>query len=142
MSIFATMLRLFIQDMKDHFAGLHMDFIGFITSMLCAIHCSCLPLLLGTMPLVGLEFLENPSMEYGIILLSFLIASTALLKCYTKHHKKPFPLIIVAFGFTLIILGHLLQFGLLEIFFTSGGAIAVSIAHLMNWKCTKRALVN
>ncbi len=128
--------------MKNQFVGLNMDFIGFVTSMLCAIHCLCLPVVLSAMPLVGFEFMENPSMEYGIILLSFLIASVALLKGYTKKHKKPLALIIVAFGFTLIVLGHLFQVGWLEVCFTSGGAIAVSIAHLMNWKSTKQAWGN
>jgi len=127
--------------MKNQFVGLHIDFIGFSTSVLCAVHCAALPFLLSLAPLAGLQFLNNPWVEYTIILLSFLMASFALIHGYRKHHQKLLPLLIVTVGFALIFTGHLLQFEWTEITFTSCGAVAIAIAHLINWKYIKRSKV-
>ena len=128
--------------MKQQFVGAHMDFVGFVASLLCAIHCAGLPFLLSIMPLVGLGFLENPYIEYGMILLSCIIASYSLIRGYTQYHKKVLALIIVFFGFSFITLGRLLEIESLEIALTSSGAVAISTAHLINWKCTKRVLAD
>lgn len=128
--------------MKQRFVGLHVDFIGFVASFLCAIHCASLPLLLSLTPLLGLKLLENPFLEYAMILLSSIIASYALIKGYARYHKKLLALVIVLFGFLLIALGRFLETETLEITFTSTGAIAISTAHFINWKCTQSLLDN
>jgi hypothetical protein len=120
--------------MKNQFVGLHLDFVGFSTSMLCAIHCAILPFLLTIAPLAGLQFLENHLIEYAIIFLSFVIASLALIHGYRKHHRKPMALIIVALGFMLIGAGQLLHSESLEVILTSCGGFTIAIAHLVNWK--------
>ena len=120
--------------MKNQFIGLHLDFIGFSASMLCAIHCAALPFLLSMAPLAGLQFLDNPWIEYAIIFFSFFIASNALIHGYRRHHRKPLALIIAVTGFVLIALGHGLGIELTEILFTSVGGVSIAIAHLINWK--------
>ena len=120
--------------MKNQFVGLHLDFVGFSASMLCAIHCAALPFLLSMAPLAGLQFLDNPWIEYSIILLSFFIASNALIHGYRRHHRKSLALILAIIGFVLISLGHTLGVELIEILFTSCGGLLVAIAHLINWK--------
>lgn len=128
-------------DMKDQFAGFNIDFVGFITSLLCAIHCACLPLLLSLTSLVGLGFLNNPWIEYSIVLISLSIASYALILGYRRCHHKPLALIVVFNGFALIILGHFLNIEWIEITFTSSGAIAVASAHFINWKHIRHKLL-
>ena len=120
--------------MKNQFVGLHLDFVGFSTSLLCAIHCVALPFLLSLSPLAGLQFIDTPWIEYAIIALSLLIASNALFRSYHKHHKKPFALIIAAAGFILIGAGQLLEPEWKEVLLTSFGGVTVAIAHLLNWK--------
>ncbi len=127
--------------MKDRFVGLHLDFVGFSASMLCAVHCAALPFLLSLAPLAGLQFLNDPWIEYVIILTSFFIASYALLHGYRRHHKKPLALIIVTVGFLLILIGHLLDDEWIEIILTSCGGATIAIAHLINWKYMKQVQV-
>ena len=122
------------QNMKNQFVGLHLDFAGFSASMLCAIHCAALPFLLSMAPLAGLQFLENPWIEYSIILLSFLIASNALIHGYRRHHHRSLALVVAITGFILIALGHTLGVEQIEILFTSCGGVLIAIAHLINWK--------
>ena len=120
--------------MKNQFIGLHLDFIGFSASLLCAIHCAALPFLLSMAPLAGLQFLDNPWIEYAIIILSFTIASNALIHGYRRHHHKSLALIIAIIGFILIALGHTLGSEQVELFFTPSGGILIAVAHLINWK--------
>lgn len=123
--------------MKNQFVGLHLDFIGFITSLLCALHCAALPILLSMAPLAGLQFLANPWIEYVIILLSFFIASNALIHGYRKHHHKLLALTIAVIGFVLIGLGQVLEPEWREALLTSSGGTIIAIAHLVNWKQVK-----
>jgi len=128
------MLHFLKSNRKTQFVGLHPDFLGFSASLLCAIHCSALPFFLSLAPLAGLQFLENPLIEYGMIVLSFFIASYALIYGYYRHHRKPLALTIVLLGFLLIAIGHLLEIARYEILFTSFGALIVASAHIINWK--------
>lgn len=127
--------------MKNQFIGLHLDFIGFGTSMLCAVHCTILPFLLSIAPLAGLQFLNNHWIEYSIILLSFIIASFALVHGYRQHHHRSTPLMIVLLGFLLIGAGQLLNAEWTEILLTSLGGITIAIAHLINWNYIKQSRV-
>lgn len=120
--------------MKNQFVGSHLDFFGFSTSLLCAIHCAALPFLLTLAPLSGLQFLDNHWIEYGIIILSFFIASNSLIHGYRRHHKKRIALIVALIGFILIGVGQVSESEWMEAFFTSSGGVTIAIAHLINWK--------
>jgi len=125
--------------MKNKFVGLHLDFIGFSASMLCAIHCAAIPFLLSLAPLAGLQFLENHWIEYTIIILSLIIASNALVHGYRKHHKKVQALLLALGGFLLIALGHIMHTESQEMVFASSGGVTIALAHLVNWKHIKKS---
>ncbi len=130
--------------MKNQFIGFHLDFVGFSASLLCAIHCAALPFLLTMAPLAGLRFLDNPWIEYAIIILSVFIASRALIHSYLKHHKKLLALIVALAGFILIGTGQLLHVEHAEwqeVLFTSVGGTTVAVAHLINWRHIKKSRI-
>jgi MerC mercury resistance protein len=54
------------------------DALGIATSLVCAIHCAVLPLLLTSLPLFGINIIHNNFFEAGMITLAFLIGSLAL----------------------------------------------------------------
>ncbi len=118
---------------------MHLDFIGFSASVLCALHCAALPFLLTLAPLAGLRFLDNPWLEYAIILLSFFIAANALTHGYRRHHKKLNALVVAIVGFVFIAIGQLSTLAWTELFFTSSGGIIIAVAHLINWKYIRRS---
>lgn len=126
--------------MKNSFVTLHTDFVGFCSSVLCAIHCALTPVLISLLPLAGLQFLANPMIEYSLILISVLIASFALFRGFTGYHRDPLPFVIVGYGFLLITLGRFALADWQEIFFSSIGALSVAIAHVVNWSLIKRHL--
>ena len=125
--------------MKNQFVGLHLDFVGFSASLLCVLHCVALPFLLSLTPLAGLQFIDNPWVEYVIILLSLFIASNAFLRSYNRHHQKSLVLIIAVLGFILIGIGQVLEPEWKEVLLTSSGGVIIAIAHLINWKQIKQS---
>ncbi len=127
--------------MNNTFAGAHLDFIGFSTSIACAIHCALLPFLISTLPFLGLGFLDNPWIEYSIILFSFFLALFALVHGYLRHHKKTLPINIVSVGFLLIAIGQIWAPHELEFIITPLGAILVGLAHYANWRLIKKSQI-
>jgi hypothetical protein len=79
------------------------DALGVTTSVLCAIHCAVLPLLIASLPILGINIIDNPSFEYGMIGVAFLIGSRALWHGFHKHHRHPGPWRIFAGGMILLL---------------------------------------
>lgn len=128
--------------MKNSFIGIHLDFIGFWTSIACAIHCAFLPFLISALPFVGLGFLDHPWIEYSVFILSFILAVFALSHGYKRHHKNLTPIIMVSIGFLTIGFGLLWGPENLESFITPIGAVLVGAAHYVNWHKIKRSDVD
>src|SRR5438105_7580194 len=78
------------------------DALGATTSLACAIHCAVLPLLLTSMPIFGINIIDNVSFEYFMIFLAFVIGCYALLHGYRKHHHSLFPIFIFSTGILLL----------------------------------------
>lgn len=127
------------KDLSSSARTVNLDLVGLCTSLLCALHCSALPILLSLSPLAGLQFLNDPKVEYTFILLSFSIASYALVYGYRRHHQRAMPLVIMSLGFILIVISHLQGSEPLEVVLTTSGAVSIAISHLINWKLISKA---
>jgi hypothetical protein len=117
----------------------NLDKFGVMTSMLCAIHCSVLPIISSLLPLSGLSFFEKPEVEFGFIGMSLLIALYSLVPSYLKVHKSKTPSLIVLFGFGLIAFGHLAGMEAFEAYTSTIGALSIAFAHILNISLLKRA---
>ena len=80
------------------------DTIGVAASVACAIHCALLPLFLSSLPLFGINIINNIFFEVGMILLALVIGSYSLYHGYKKHHHSLLPLIIFFAGFIFLVL--------------------------------------
>jgi hypothetical protein len=78
------------------------DALGIVTSVACAIHCAVLPLLISSLPLFGINIIDNVYFEYFMIVSAFLIGIYSLYHGFKKHHHSYFPLIIFSIGFVLL----------------------------------------
>jgi phosphoglycerol transferase MdoB-like AlkP superfamily enzyme len=108
------------------------DALGVTTSVLCAIHCAVLPLLIASLPIFGINIIDNPSFEYGMIGLAFVIGSRALWHGFHKHHHRSGPWRFFAAGMILLLakqIWHPYQFLILPF------AVAlILIAHGWNYR--------
>ena len=79
------------------------DLLGISASVLCAIHCALLPLLLVSLPVLGVNIIHNASFEYGMIVLAFVVGSLALLHGFRRHHRHPGPWLLFTAGLLLLV---------------------------------------
>jgi len=61
-----------------------LDRVGATGSMLCAVHCAALPLVLAIAPAIGAGF-ANPTFEIGFIAFASVLGMTSLILGYRQH---------------------------------------------------------
>lgn len=79
------------------------DALGISASVACAIHCALLPLLMNSLPIVGVELIHNTAFEISMIVLSFAIGTYSLAHGYRRHHHSRIPLAIFTIGFIFLV---------------------------------------
>jgi hypothetical protein len=111
------------------------DALGITTSILCAIHCAILPLLMASLPILGVNIIENAPFEYGMIGLAFVIGTWALWHGFHKHHRRFSPWLLFAGGILFLLakqIWHQYQFRLLPI-----AVILIVVAHVLNYRFSR-----
>lgn len=108
------------------------DAVGITASIACAIHCALLPLILTSLPLFGINIINNVSFEFGMIFLALCVGSYSLYHGYKKHHHRWLPLIVFFSGFTFLILKQL--FSIYEVWLLVPAVILIVSAHILNYR--------
>jgi uncharacterized membrane protein YoaK (UPF0700 family) len=106
------------------------DWMGIATSVACAIHCALLPLVLTSLPILGVNIIENKAFEFFMIFLAFAVGSFALYHGFRKHHRQKFPLYLFAAGMVLLLfkqIWHEFQYWILPF-----AVIFIVSAHVQN----------
>ncbi|KXK37951.1 MAG: MerC domain-containing protein [Saprospiraceae bacterium] len=115
------------------FLNINPDAAGFFTSMLCAVHCSAVPVLISMGLLGSGSWLHNHAFDWIIIGIGVLIASYSLIGDFYKKHKNILPLAMAMLGFAMLIIGMIEHHGWMLGFSVVGGII-VALAHMYNHK--------
>ena len=108
------------------------DAVGITTSVACAIHCAVLPMVLSTLPIFGINIIDNVVFECFMIFLALAIGSYSFWHGYRKHHHSIISLLIFSFGILLLFakqLWHDYQFWLLPF-----AVILIVTAHMVNYR--------
>jgi len=114
---------------------LNWDAWGIGASIACAIHCAVLPLLISSLPIFGINIINNIAFEYFMILLAFAIGSFSLVHGYRRHHRSQVPIILFTLGILLLFakqLWHEYQFWLLPF-----AVIFIVSAHILNFRLSR-----
>jgi hypothetical protein len=114
-----------------------LDNAGMTASLLCAVHCAVVPLLITVLPLAGLGFLANPVIEWSMIIFALFIGSYAIGLSYFRIHHKLLPVFLLIAGFLVIIAGHVFVTGWHEAIVVPIGGLLIAIAHFFNFRHTK-----
>ncbi|WP_231459587.1 MerC domain-containing protein [Pedobacter sp. Leaf132] len=127
--------------MKITKTSINLDSLGITASVLCAIHCALVPLLITFLPLWGLSFLANEWVEISMILVSLILGIWSLSISYRKEHRTIYPTVILVLGFALIATGHFSGYDFLEPILIPIGGIVIATAHFINLKYVKSCTV-
>ena len=121
----------FIMNIK-----LNWDALGIGTSILCAIHCALLPVLVTSLPVFGINIVHNLIFEWGMIALAFVVGSYSLFHGYIKHHRSMKPVLIFSVGFIFLILKQF--FTQFEIPLLFVAVACIISAHYYNYRLCHR----
>ncbi|NJB83660.1 MerC domain-containing protein [Wenyingzhuangia aestuarii] len=113
------------------------DIIAISSSLICAVHCATIPVVLSFSSLSTLHFLKNPYIEWTFLSFGLVFIFVSLWPSYKKNHHKVKPLRYAMVGFLFIAFGRLNLTESFEIINTVIGASIVSFAHYLNWKLLK-----
>jgi len=108
------------------------DAIGVATSVACAIHCALLPLILTSLPLFGVNIINNLSFEFFMILLAFCIGSYSFYSGWKKRHHRWLPFIVFSAGMSLLFCKQIWHNYQIE--FLIPAVILIVTAHYLNYK--------
>jgi hypothetical protein len=125
--------------MKSFFK-INPDTAGFFTSMLCAIHCSAVPVMISMGLLSSSTWLHNHAIDWVVIGIGIIIASYSLLGDYIKKHRNYTPLMLASVGFLFLFVGMIDHHGWMLVFSVIGGLL-VATAHMYNHKIGRVCMV-
>lgn len=108
------------------------DLMGVITSIACAIHCAILPLILTSLPLFGINIINNSLFEWTMIGIAFIVGCYALSHGYRSHHQNLKPLLVFTAGFIFLILKQV--FYTHEFLFLAPAVCLILYAHFLNFR--------
>jgi hypothetical protein len=108
------------------------DALGIGTSIACAIHCAILPIMLSSLPILGINIIHNFFFEWGMIALAFVVGSYSLFHGYIKHHRSFKPVIIFSVGFIFLVLKQF--FPQFEYLFLTIAVVLIIAAHYHNYR--------
>lgn len=120
------------------FFSLHLDFVGFWASLLCALHCMFVPLVFTLGLLTKGHWSINPIGERIFIGTSICIACWSLLQSYFNKHQNIRPLFIAGLGFFLLFIAQAQLVTYVHLLMALGGGL-IAYAHFYNWQLTQQS---
>jgi hypothetical protein len=83
------------------------DRAGMLVSGACAVHCTLLPLLIASVPVLGLGRLLDERVEWAFIVTTGIVGATAHVRACWRDHRHIAPGLIFGAGFSLVLCARL-----------------------------------
>jgi len=112
---------------------INFDALGIIASIACAVHCAILPLLISSLPLFGINIVNNFWFETGMILLALIVGIFALRHGAHMHHHSRIPVTLFITGIALLFTKQFFDHRYILYFLIPAVTLIVS-AHLINYR--------
>lgn len=108
------------------------DALGITTSVACAIHCALLPLVLSSLPLFGVNIIENVFFEYGMIGLAFCVGAYSFYHGFRMHHHSFVPFLLFALGIACLLAK--MRWHEWKNWFLVPAVVCIVTAHFLNFR--------
>lgn len=117
------------------------DRVGFAASLLCAVHCALLPILLGLLPALGLKFGGWIDFDQAFVVFASLLGATTLTVGYRRHRAFRAWALLVP-GLVLVWLASftaLHDHTVTHLVMMTVGGLTLAAAHLLNLRLSHAA---
>ena len=118
------------------FYKINWDALGVTVSVACAIHCAILPLAISSLPLFGIDVIENIWFEYGMIILAFIVGAYSLYHGFKKHHHSWLPLILFSLGMFFLVIKQV--FHDWHLWLLIPAVLLIISSHFLNYKFCRK----
>jgi hypothetical protein len=107
--------------------------VGVFLSLLCAIHCLTLPIILFVAPYLASSFAFSLTVEWILVVVSFGMALFLLWQDFRKH-RKPMPLYFLGIGVFIKLVDTLVGLKSIEWVFGLSLGVFITLAYWYNYK--------
>lgn len=117
------------------------DRVGAVGSLLCALHCALLPLLIAVLPALGLGSFALVDLDQAFTVFATLLGITTLAYGFRRHRAFHAWIVLIP-GLALIWIGSfspLHTHSMTHVLTMVAGGLAVAAAHLINLRLTHAA---
>ncbi|MCD9045840.1 MULTISPECIES: MerC domain-containing protein [unclassified Luteimonas] len=114
------------------------DRVGFAASLLCAVHCAALPLVLAVLPALGLRVGGWIDFDQAFVVFATLLGATTLTLGWRRHRAFHAWLLLVP-GLVLVWVGaftRLHDHSMTHVAVMTAGGLLLAAAHLVNLRLT------
>ena len=112
------------------------DFLGAFTALICAVHCSIVPIL-ASFSLVGATGHHNHTFDIVLLAIGVVIAGYVLVRDYIRIHQCLIPGTVCIIGFLLLTTGIVTHYS--PLLLNIPGGILIAFSHYLNYKHSKKA---
>lgn len=123
--------------MQKIFFKINWDAVGVTASVACAIHCALMPLILTSLPLFGIDIINNSAFEFFMIGISFFVGVIALYHGRKHHHHSKLPVILFSLGIAFLFAKQIWHHYFL--LFLIPAVILIVSAHYINFRLCRKA---
>lgn len=118
-------------DHSPERSNISLDIVGAAASLVCAVHCTGVALVLGLVPALGI--IEQPWIDWLFLAVSTLLGVLALVPGY-RQHRHPMPLVLFTGGISILLATRLLHLpsSAMELSIVLLAAAALVAAHWRN----------
>ena len=107
--------------------------VGVFLSLLCALHCLTLPIILFVAPYLASSFAFSLTVEWILVVVSFGMALFLLWQDFRKH-RKPMPLYFLGIGVFIKLVDTLVGLKSIEWVFGLSLGVFITLAYWYNYK--------
>jgi 4-amino-4-deoxy-L-arabinose transferase-like glycosyltransferase len=111
---------------------------GMWMSLLCAIHCAALPLILVLVPAMGSSFIASEPVEWVLLGVAVAVALWSITRGYVRDHRKSFPALLLGVGILVVGLGHTVLPESWEPVTSVTGSLGIAAAQFVNLRLIRR----
>ena len=122
----------------NKFFSFNLDFLGFITSFVCALHCITIPVIFSLGLIGSSSITHNHYFDIILVGLGLILASSSIIKDYYKSRNIQ-PLTVGLIGMVLLIVGLSGHDFIQNICSVIGGCLLAS-AHVLNWRINRKSI--
>jgi len=123
--------------MANPMIKINWDRLGIAASLACAIHCAVVPLFFTSLPLFGVNLVQDKAFEFFMIGVAFVIGVMALRHGFRWHHHRYIPILMFTMGIGFLVAKEIVPGH--PLWMVISAVVLIVGAHFFNYRLFRNA---